>query len=30
MENELRWHYACPGPEDKERACREIGGGHKK
>jgi transketolase len=24
MENDLRWHYACPDPEEKELACCEI------
>jgi len=29
MENDLRWHYACPSPEERARACGEIEGGRK-
>lgn len=30
MENDLRWHYACPDPSDRARAYCEIEGGGKK
>ena len=29
MEDDLRWHYACPDEQDRERACRELKDGSK-
>jgi transketolase len=29
MENDLRWHYACPNAKEKELACQEIERGGK-